>query len=101
MLDLTHGSRSDEHVSTAHPHMGATVKSLVERGLHGVGSAPRAFDYWQLRTLAAKHGIAGADFSERFSRARTLEAGWIFRGAGSMQRARAGLAGLPGRSNSV
>lgn len=101
MLKLTHGSGSDGRVSTRNPRTRALAGAFIEMAFRASAPVRGAFDYWQLRAQEAKHGTAGADFSERFRHAETLRADWNFGGSGSMQRARVGLTGLPCRSNSV
>lgn len=101
MLKLTHGMRSNERVSTTDPTARATA-GVPDGAAHGdLGRATSALDYRDLRGLAAARTNAHGDWSERFGRARTLEAGWIFGGEDSMNGPRARLAGLSTRSCGV
>jgi hypothetical protein len=101
MLELTHGSRSNERVSTRVPGAGATPELFLAAAPLGAAGVRRTCDSRQLRALAIRHGSDGRDLSERLPRIGTLEADWNFCDGDSMQRSRARVAGLPSRSNRV
>ena len=56
----------------------------------GIRSALEALNYWQLHALRGLNGLAGTECPERFQRACTLEADWIFRRSDSKQASHIG-----------
>src|SRR5689334_6256344 len=93
MLKLTYGQTSSTRVSKRPRGTRTPAAAAVKAAPSTMGRAPRAFDYRELCALADTLEMARADFSERFRRAWTLKAGWIFDDADPIQRARARLAG--------
>ena len=101
MLELTHGRKSDERVSSRNPNVRASVAGSIWTARCSLSIVQSTFDYWQLRVLTAMRRKRGANFLERSEHAETLEADCKLRSVDAMRGLRERATDLLNPANSV